>query len=159
MSFALMTVLLALGWAAATGSFSLLNLLFGGAVGGLALYLIRDRVEAPRLSRRLRRLLALTLLFCRELLMSAVKVAALVLRPDMHRVLTPGVIAFPLTVKSDAEITILASLITLTPGTLSVDVSPDRQHLYIHALDVKDKEALVQDIASGFEHRVAEIFR
>ncbi len=159
MSFALTAVLLALGWAAATGSFTFLNLLFGGAVGVVALYLIRDRVEAPRLSRRLRRILSLALLFIYELVMSAVKVAALVLRPDMHRVLTPGVIAFPLAVKSDAEITILASLITLTPGTLSVDVSEDRQHLYVHTLDMRDRDAVVRGIAEGFERKVAEIFR
>src|SRR5690606_4331271 len=146
MSFALTAVLLALGWAAAHGSFTFLNLLFGGAVGVVALYLIRDRVEAPRLSRRLRRILSLALLFIYELVMSAVKVAALVLRPDMHRVLTPGVIAFPLAVKSDAEITILASLITLTPGTLSVDVSEDRQHLYVHTLDMRDRDAVVRGI-------------
>ncbi|HEV7276106.1 MAG TPA: Na+/H+ antiporter subunit E [Devosiaceae bacterium] len=159
MSLALMAVLFSLGWAAATGSFTLPNLLFGGAVGVVALYLIRDRVEAPRLSRRLKRIFVLAVVFAYELVMSAVKVAVLVLRPDMRRTLTPGIIAFPLAVKSDAEITILANLVTLTPGTLSVDVSEDRQHLYIHVLDMKDREEVVRGIAEGFEHRVAEVFR
>lgn len=156
MSYALMTVILALGWAAASGTFTLPNLLFGGAIGAVAIYLIRDRVEAPRLSRRLRRILALALLFSYELVMSATKVALLVIRPDMN--LTPGVIAFPLTVESDAEITILANLVTLTPGTLSVDVSEDRRHLYIHVLDMKDRDEVVRAIAQGFERKVAEIF-
>lgn len=159
MNYALMTVLLALGWAAATGGFTLPNLLFGGAIGALGLYLIRDRVEAPRLSRRLRRILSLALLFSYELVMSAAKVALLVVRPDMHRTLTPGVIAFPLTVESDAEITILANLVTLTPGTLSVDVSEDRQHLYIHVLDMKDRDEVIRGIAQGFEQKVAGIFQ
>jgi multicomponent Na+:H+ antiporter subunit E len=149
MSYALMTVLLALGWA--SGTFTLPNLVFGGAIGALALYLIRDRVEAPRLSRRLRCILSLALLFSYELVMSATKVALLVIRPDMKRTLTPGVIAFPLAVESDAAITILANLVTLTPGTLSVDVSEDRRHLYIHVLDMKDRDEVVRAIAQGFE--------
>ena len=159
MNFALFTVLLALGWAAASGTFTLLNLLFGAAIGAAALYLIRDRVEAPGLSRRLRRMSALTVLFIYELVLSAVKVALLVIRPDMNRIITPGIIAFPLTVQSDVEIVLLANLVTLTPGTLSVDVSEDRQHLFIHVLDLRDREAVVSDIAGGFERRIAEIFR
>ena len=55
---------------------------------------------------------------------------------------------------SDAQITLLANLITLTPGTLSVDVSDDRKTLFIHALDVPDREALIGRIAAGFETRV-----
>jgi len=54
-----------------------------------------------------------------------------VLTPDMKSVLRPAIIAFPLTIKSDAEITLLANLITLTPGTLSVDVSEDRSDLRV----------------------------
>jgi multicomponent Na+:H+ antiporter subunit E len=77
----------------------------------------------------------------------------------MKRRLAPGFIAFPLTARSDAEITLLANLITLTPGTLSVDVSDDRSTLYIHAITVGDKQALIADIAKSFEARVIEVFR
>jgi multicomponent Na+:H+ antiporter subunit E len=149
MSFALLTVLLALGWAAASGTFTLLNVLFGAAIG----------VAAPRLARRLRRVLTLAGLFAFELVLSAAKVAFLVIRPDMHRTLTPGIVAFPLTVKRDAEIAILANMITLTPGTLSVDVSQDRRYLFIHVLDMKDRDEVIRSIAEGFERRVAEVFR
>ena len=58
----------------------------------------------------------------------------MVLTPDLRGSLRPAIVAFPLTVKSDAEITLLANLITLTPGTLSVDVSEDRAVLYVHVL-------------------------
>lgn len=159
MSHALMTIVLALLWAAATGSLTLLNLLFGAVLGGLALWLVRDRVTAPKLFTRARRIGALALLFLRELILSALRVAVLVLRPDMHRHLRPGIFAFPLTVTSDAEITLLANLITLTPGTLSVDVSADRRHLYVHAISITDREGAIRDIADGFEARVREVFR
>lgn len=108
---------------------------------------------------RLGRAGPLALLFVRELVVSAVKVALLVLHPDMNRRLQPGIVAYPLTVLSDGEITVLANLITLTPGTLSLDVSDDRRTLYIHALNVTDRERLIGDIAGGFETRVLRVFR
>ena len=59
----------------------------------------------------------------------------------------------------DAEITLLANLITLTPGTLSVDVSDDRKYLYVHSIDCSDVEALIDDIRNGFERKILEVFR
>ncbi|RAI32921.1 Na+/H+ antiporter subunit E, partial [Rhodoplanes roseus] len=73
--------------------------------------------------------------------------------------ISPGLIAYPLRVNRDFEITLLANLITLTPGTLSVDVSEDRRTLYIHAIDVPDPDQLKRDIAQGFERKILEAFR
>lgn len=159
MSLALLTVLLALGWAAATGNFSLLNLVFGAIVAGLGLFVVRDRVQSSQFLVRARRVASLAGLLVYELLLSATRVALLVSRPDMRRHLRPGIIGFPLTATRDAEITLLANLITLTPGTLSIDVSDDRKTLYVHAIRVSDKEALIGEIASGFETRVIEAFK
>jgi multicomponent Na+:H+ antiporter subunit E len=53
---------------------------------------------------------------------------------------------------------VLANLITLTPGTLSIDVSPDRSVLYVHALALDSRESLIADIAGGFEAKVREVF-
>jgi multicomponent Na+:H+ antiporter subunit E len=159
MNLALFTILLALGWTAATGSFTLPNLVFGAIVGGLGLYVIRQYVAAPTLMPRARRIVSLALLFFYELFVSALRVARLVLRVDMKTHLNPAIIAFPLRVTSDAEITLLANLITLTPGTLSVDVSPDRRLLYVHAIAVADRESFIREIAEGFERKVMEAFR
>ena len=60
---------------------------------------------------------------------------------------------------SDAELTLPCNLITLTPGTLSVDVSADRRTLFIHTIDVADREDLISTIAGGFETKVLEVFR
>ena len=159
MTLALMIITLALGWALATSSLSIANILFGAAIAALALFLVRDKVAGPGLLRRLRRLGSLAWLFIRELFASAFRVAQLVTRPDMTPYLRPGIVAFPLTATSDAEITLLANLITLTPGTLSLDVSDDRSMLYVHAIDVADKQALIRDIAGGFEKKVMEALR
>jgi multisubunit Na+/H+ antiporter MnhE subunit len=145
--------LLALLWLAVSGSFTLPNLLLGLVAGALSLALIRDHIQPD--GRRIRplKLLSLVLLFIKELALSAWKVAS----PKMA--LKPGIFAFPLTVDRDFEITLLANLITLTPGTLSVDVSADRKVLYVHALDCSDPVGTRRDIADGFEKKILEAFR
>ena len=50
-------------------------------------------------------------------------------------------------------------MITLTPGTLSIDVSSDRRFLYVHALECRDRGALVRSITKGFETKVIEVFK
>lgn len=157
MSFALYIIILALIWSAVTSSFTIPNLLFGAALGLLALMLMRASVGGPVLFKRAWRITSLTMLFFYELLLSAVRVAILVCRPNMKAHLNSGIIAFPLTVQQDLEITVLANLITLTPGTLSIDVSDDRKFLYVHAISVPDKQALIKDIADGFEAKIMEV--
>lgn len=158
MSTAFLIVILALTWAGISGNFTGLNLIFGGLIGGLAVLILREVLPGRRSSRRVRRVLSLALLFLYELMVSAVRVAAVVLRPDMSKAVRPAIVAVPLSVKSDAEITLLANLITLTPGTLSVDVSTDKSVLYVHALCMDDREAMIADIADGFEKKVREVF-
>ncbi len=158
MNFALVSVVLALIWVMITANTSELNLLLGWLIGLAALWFIRDRIVAPRFFEKLRRIMGLTLLFFYELTLSAFRVAILVITPNMKKHLKPGIIAFPLKAKSDSEITLLANLITLTPGTLSVDVSRNREVLYIHALSVDDKEELIKSIAKGFEKKIIEVF-
>jgi multicomponent Na+:H+ antiporter subunit E len=158
MSTAFLIVILALVWAGISGNFSGLNLLFGGLTGGLAVFLLRDSLAGPVATRRLRRVLSLSVLFIWELMVSAVRVAAVVIRPDIAKAVRPAIVAVPISLKSDVEITLLANLVTLTPGTLSVDVSPDKSVLYVHALYMDDREAMIADIANGFEKKVREVF-
>lgn len=157
MTLFLFNVMLALAWAAVSGSFSQLNLLFGFVLGIFALSLIREQVGTTGYLERVRRILSLLLLFLYELMLSALRVAVLVLKPKMD--VKPGIIAYPLKVDRDMEITLLANMITLTPGTLSVDVSHDRRFLYVHALDCSNPEAIKEDIANGFERKILEAFR
>jgi multicomponent Na+:H+ antiporter subunit E len=157
MSLLLVNVLLALVWTAVSGSFSFLNFAFGFVLAIFALSLIREQVGSVGYFSRARRVISLFLLFIYELVLSAWRVAVIVLSPRMD--LKPGIIAYPLKVDRDFEITILANLITLTPGTLSVDVSDDRRILYVHAMDASDPEATKRDIAEGFERKIMEAFR
>ena len=152
----LVNVLLALAWVAVSGTLSALNLFFGFALGALALSLIREQVGSRGYVSRLVRIAKLFAVFLVELCLSAVRVARTVLSPDMR--LHPGIFAYPLKVRRDFEITLLANMITLTPGTLSVDVSEDRSTLWVHAMDLSDPDAARADIADGFERLILEAF-
>ena len=157
MSLFLVNLLLALTWSAVTASFSFLNFAFGFVLAIFALSLIREQVGSVGYFSRARRVLSLLVLFLYELVLSAWRVAVMVLSPNMN--LKPGIFAYPLRVDRDFEITMLANLITLTPGTLSVDVSDDRRILYVHAIDASDPDAARRDIAEGFERKIMEAFR
>ncbi|HSW51160.1 MAG TPA: Na+/H+ antiporter subunit E [Bryobacteraceae bacterium] len=98
---------------------------------------------------------ALFVYFLWELVLSNMRVARDVLLPVSR--LRPAVVAVPLDLKSDWPITLLSALITLTPGTFSLDVSSDRRVLYIHAMHVTDVEALPSEIKSGFEKRIGRL--
>lgn len=149
-------LLMAIVWAAVTGSATLLNLVFGFVLSTFTLGLIREQVNGTGYLTRSFRVAALAWLFFVELAKSAWKVAVMVVSPTVD--IKPGIFAYPLTVTRDFEITLLANLITLTPGTLSVDVSDDRKTLYVHAIDCSDPEAARRDIADGFERKIREAF-
>lgn len=158
MTTTVLIAILALFWAAISGNFSGLNLLFGAVIAGVPVLLLRHKLVSRGALRRAARAGSLLILFLRELMVSAYRVAVLVLRPDMADHIRPAIVGVPLSVKSDAEITLLANMITLTPGTVSVDVSDDRKTLYVHALVMTDRQALIDDIKNGFERKVREVF-
>lgn len=72
--------------------------------------------------------------------------------------LKPAFAKLPLDLKSDLGISLLANSITLTPGTLSAQLSPDRKYLLIHALNETDPDALVVTIKQRYERLLKEIF-
>jgi multicomponent Na+:H+ antiporter subunit E len=98
----------------------------------------------------------LALVFGREFALSVFRVSKLVLSPGLQ--IRPLIFTFPLSISRDFEITLLANLITLTPGTLTVDVSDDRKTLTVHAIDCPDPDAACREIADGFERLIREAF-
>lgn len=147
--------LLTLAWIALTGDTSPADALFGFGVSWLSLAFVGQRPSSGFGWRRLPAATRLALFFLWELVVANLKVAAVVLRPG--RLLRPGIVAVPLDVTTDVQIALLANLITLTPGTLSVDVSSDRRVLYVHFLQIDDPEAARREVKDGFERRVLEV--
>jgi multicomponent Na+:H+ antiporter subunit E len=90
-----------------------------------------------------------------EIVRACVLLARLILNPEMA--LRPGIVAIPLDLRSDTAVTTLASLINLIPGTLSLDISPDQDTLYVHTISVQDAESFRRIIKDEFERRVADI--
>ncbi|MEQ9814594.1 MAG: Na+/H+ antiporter subunit E [Azospirillaceae bacterium] len=150
-------VLVAMAWAGVHGNFTLANLLIGAFIGYGAVWLSRPVFgsQGGRALRRIPALFSLLGLFVWELLISSLRVAWDVLTPRSRA--EPRIVAVPLTVRSDFEIFALANLISLTPGTLSLDVSDDRSLLYVHAMFAGEPEALVANIKGSFERRVLEV--
>ncbi|MFL1463986.1 Na+/H+ antiporter subunit E [Roseococcus sp. DSY-14] len=91
----------------------------------------------------------LALLFLRELLLSAWTVIRATLSPRLE--VRPGIVAVPLRLRSAAGITLLADMVTLTPGTTALHVSDDRRTLYVHAMDAADPDAVRRSIAERLE--------
>jgi multicomponent Na+:H+ antiporter subunit E len=148
-------VLLALAWLALTGELSAANLVFALGLGGLALALSWPLGPYPLFARvRPVKAVALLLYFSGQVVMANLKVAAAVVGP--RRLLRPAIVAIPLDVQGDDQIAVLANMITLTPGTLSLDVSEDRKTLFVHAMSTSSAEDLRREIKEGFERRVRE---
>jgi multicomponent Na+:H+ antiporter subunit E len=153
----LWNLLLALGWVAATGVFTFNNLIAGFILGFLVLFFTREVVDSTRYINKVWQVLGLLVFFLWELFLANMRVAYDVITPR-HR-MKPGVIAIPLEASTDSEITILSNLITLTPGTMSLDVSADRKVMYIHAMYIDDIDETRRKIKNGFERRVLEVLR
>jgi multicomponent Na+:H+ antiporter subunit E len=166
MTALLQNIVLALLWAALTGEFSIANLILGFLLGALLLWLGRSVTGRPSyfvkdepLPKMLLRPIAFVkfvVIFLWEVVLANITIVRTVLSPRLD--VTPAIVALPLDIDTDAEITLLANMITLTPGTLSLDVSDDRSVLYVHAVHGEEPEKVKQDIKQVFEKLVHEVF-
>ena len=157
MTFFLLNILLAMAWTALTGQFTPINLLIGFLLGYVALWLTQRTEARSSYFSKVRQVICFAFFFLWEVIKANLRVAYEVLTPGQG--MTPGVIAIPLDAKTDAEIASLANLITLTPGTLSLDVSSDRRVLYIHAMYIRDADQFRSQIKEGLERRLLEVLR
>lgn len=154
----LMNILLTFIWVALTGQVIVINFIIGFVISFHMLWFIRDRnIRNDQYFYKLPQLIVFILYFIKELVKANFEVAVMVVKPKFT--FKPGIVAVPLSAKSDMEITLLANLITLTPGTLSLDVSDDKKVLYVHAMNIDDKEEFKASIKDGFEKRIIKLFK
>lgn len=150
-SLSLWGVWLLLGNTLAAGQI-LLGLLLALA---LPLFTVRFWPDRPRLRRPLK-ILTYVLVLLWDITLANLTVARLILGPTGK--LRPLFIRLPLDLCNDFAIVVLANTISLTPGTVSADISPDRRSLLIHALDVENPEQTVALIKYRYERPLQEIF-
>lgn len=153
----LSNILLTFIWVALTGNFTFSNFIFGFILSFLILRIITQGRSTAKYFRIAPKVVGFVFFFLYELFKANMQVAYEVITPKFN--MTPGIIKFPLDAKTDLEITFLANLITLTPGTLSLDVSDDKKVLYVHSMYIKDRESFIAGIKNGFEKRLLEILR
>lgn len=153
----LWNILLSFIWALAAGKVSSANLVIGFVLGYLVLWAAQPAIGRSRYFSKIWQIISFLVFFLWELVLANFRVAYDVLTPPYY--MRPGVIAIPLDAETDQEITLLANLITLTPGTLSLDVSPDRKVLYVHNMFLDDIEQARRVIKDGFERRLLEVMR
>lgn len=151
----LANLLLTFIWVALTGDFTFASMLFGFFLSYFVLFIITRGTGRARYFRLVPKVIAFVFYFLYELIKANLQVAWEVITPKLF--MTPGIVGVPLDVKSDSQITFLANLITLTPGTLSLDVSEDKKVLYVYSMYIKDRESFIRSIKDGFEKRILEI--
>ena len=113
------------------------------------------RPDKPRLRAALTAV-RLALVVLADIVKSNVVVARQVLGPESR--VRPAFVWVPLDIRDPHGIVTLAAIITLTPGTLSSELSEDRRQLLVHAFHVDDADALVADIKQRYEVPLREIF-
>ena len=155
----LSNILLTLIWVFLTGEYNFNNFLFGFILSFIILWILSglEDKSSKKYFKIVPRILSFFFFFIWELTKANIQVAYEVVTPKFN--MKPGVVALPLDAKSDLEITLLANLITLTPGTLALDVSTDRSVLYVHGMYVENRQEFIEDIKQGFEKRLLEILR
>jgi multicomponent Na+:H+ antiporter subunit E len=154
MRYFLLNILLALAWAALTGDFSPINLLAGFVFGYAALWIMQFIMAPSSYFSKVPTIILFLANFVWELFKANIRMAYFVLVPDK---MNPGIIGIPLDISSDSQITLLANMITLTPGTLSLEVSTDHRVLYVHNVQVTDPDEFREEIKEGFEQQVLEV--
>ena len=151
-------ILLALVWASTIGMFTIPNFAAGFALGYLALWLAVGKHKDATYFHHVAAGLRLLAYFVHELIKANVQMVRISLGPIAP--LRPAILAIPLKEGlTDMEITTLANMITLTPGTLSLDISADRRALFVHFMHVEDPQRQIEEITDGFERRLLEATR
>ena len=151
LSFSLLLFWLLLNNTVATGH------IFLGTVLGVVIPLLTHPLmsQRPKIGRPLLALKYIAILFY-DIILCNLGVAWLVC--GRIQTLTPGFIAISLDLENELSITLLASTISLTPGTVSAELSSDRRWLYVHVLHLKDEQAVIRQIKTRYEQPLKEIF-
>ena len=145
-------------WVTFTGNGSFYNFLCGFALADGVLWFISGGTKCASFLQRVYPYLTFFLYFCKEYYLSNVNIIREIWTPG-HKY-NPGIIAVPLRPgMSDLQIVCLSNMITLTPGTFTMEVTPDRKYLYVHHMYIHTVQEAVDEIKDGFEKEVVETLK
>ena len=157
MNLFFINTVIALAYVAVRGQLTLSGLLIGFALGYLALWLTQPLYGQSRYFQRVPKSVLLLVSFIVELLHSNLRVFWDVITPG--HISRPGIVGVPLRAETEIEILLIANMISLTPGTLSIDLSDDRRTLYVHVMFLDDPDRFRRSIKEGLERRLLEVTR
>ncbi len=152
-----MNLLLSFTWVALTGSLYYSNFLFGFLMGFFILWVMNRQEEDRRYFNKVPKTIGFAFYFLYEMIAANVQVAYDVITPNYF--FKPGIIRYPLEATTDIEINLLSTMISMTPGTLILDISEDKKSLFIHVMYLRDRDRFIAQIKKGFEHKLLEILR
>ncbi|RLL47758.1 Na+/H+ antiporter subunit E [Oceanobacillus piezotolerans] len=153
----LVNIIIAVIWLFLQNSFTVTGFIVGYLVGMIILFILRRFLVFDFYLQRVWAIFKLILLFISELIKANLDVVKIVLSPKLNN--KPGIVAVPTKLESNVEITLLAALISLTPGTVSMEFSDDSKTIYIHALHVPNKDEFIDSIHNSFERAIMEVTR
>jgi multicomponent Na+:H+ antiporter subunit E len=156
-SLFLSNLILAIIWVMATGTLTEENFLFGFIISFVILWVITYKEDERKYFTIIPKLFG----FLGFILWEITKANFQSVRESFYpkSKLEPAIVKVPLEAKTDIEITFLANIISLTPGTLIMDVSSDKKVIYIHVMHLLDKEEFIKEIKIKFEKPLLELMR
>ncbi|HHY61051.1 MAG TPA: Na+/H+ antiporter subunit E [Clostridia bacterium] len=144
-------------WMQMKDEWSTLNFFSGYLVGMGLIFMFRRFFAQPFYLGKLWSAFKLFLIFVRELVLSGIFVIQQTLKPEpTYKV---GIVPLKTKLESDVELTLISLMITLTPGSVVLGISPDRTTLYVHAMGVPDATYGVMRAGDAFEAAIMEVTR
>lgn len=137
--------------------FSLTTFVYGYLVG-IAIVFLMHRFFGERFYlSRIWAFFKLVLIFTSELIKSSFTVLGQILSPKIT--VKPGIFRYETQLRGDWEITTISMLLTLTPGSVVMEVTPERDAVYVHAIDVKETKEMLIGSLDRFEKAIMEVTR
>ncbi len=153
----LINLCLAMLWMFLKDEWSLLAFTSGYLVGLFVIFALRRFFPNAFYLKTIWAVFKLFLLFIYELITSSILVVRQIARPKLN--ITPGIFKIETELEGEWEITLLSLLITLTPGSVVMELSPDGKTLYIHAMDIPESRDIVIKTKNRFEKAIMEVIR
>jgi multicomponent Na+:H+ antiporter subunit E len=151
----LLNLLIGTVWMLLHDQWNFSTFVIGYFIGFLIVFGLRRFFPVPFYGKKSWAILKLIFLFIKELFFSTIVVMRQVLRPKLN--IQPGIFRVETKLTSDWEITLLSSLITLTPGSVVMEVAPEKGIFYIHAMDVTEFQNSIIRSKEMFEDAILEV--
>lgn len=144
-------------WMFLQDDWSVLTFFSGYLFGLFVLFILRRFFKAKFYLFTLHAVVKLFLIFIWEMFVSSILVISKIIKPKID--IKPGIFSFETSLEGDIEVTLLALLITLTPGSVVMEISPDNKIFYTHTMDIPEMSNAVLESKDKFEDAIKKVTR